>query len=73
MAPPVNYTAQSAIAIMRQVIDTNVKLSQNMDVGLDKRIATISAYNVGTEKFRAPLQVDAGGQVGGSPQDGGPL
>jgi hypothetical protein len=73
MAPPVNYTAQSAIAVMRQVIDTNIELSQNLDVGLDKRIATISAYDVGTEKFRAPLQVDSGGQVAGLSPDGGPL
>jgi hypothetical protein len=73
MPPPVNYTAQSAIAVMRQVIDTNIELSQNLDVGLDRRIATISAYNVGTEKFRAPIQVDAGGQVSGLAPDGGPL
>lgn len=73
MAPPVNYTAQSAIAVMRQVIDTNIELSQNLDEGLDRRIASISAYNIGTEKFRAPFQVDAGGQVGGLQLDGGPL
>ncbi len=58
---------------MRQVIDTNIELSQNLDEGLDKRIATISAYNVGTEKFRVPFQVDAGGQVAGLSPDGGPL
>lgn len=73
MPAPVNYTAQSAIAVMRQVIDTNIELSQNLDEGLDRRIATVSAYNVGTEKFRAPIQVDAGGQVAGLAPDGGPL
>ncbi len=73
MPAPTNYTAQSAIAVMRQVIDTNIELSQNLDEGLDRRIATVSAYNVGTEKFRAPIQVDAGGQVAGLAPDGGPL
>ncbi len=73
MPAPVNYTAQSAIAVMRQVIDTNIEISQNLDTGLDRRISTVSAYNVGTEKFRAPIQVDAGGQVSGLAPDGGPL
>lgn len=73
MPAPVNYTAQSAIAVMRQVIDTNIELSQNLDTGLDRRIATVSAYNIGTEKFRAPIQLDAGGQVAGLAPDGGPL
>lgn len=73
MPAPQNYTAQSAIAVMRQVIDTNIELSQNLDEGLDRRIATVSAYNIGTEKFRAPIQLDAGGQVAGLALDGGPL
>lgn len=73
MPPPVNYTAASSVAVMKQVIDTNIELVQNAEVGLDKRIAAISAYDVGTEKFRAPVQVDGGGQVGGNNPDGGVL
>ena len=58
---------------MKQVIDTNIELVQNWEEGLDKRISAISAYEVGTEKFRAPVQVDQGGQVGGFNPDGGSL
>ena len=42
MPPPVNYTAASSVAVMKQVIDTNIELVQNAEVGLDKRIAAIS-------------------------------
>ena len=73
MPAPVNYTAASAVSIMKQVIDTNIELVQNAEVGLDKRISAISAYEVGMEKFRAPVQLDGGGQVGGSNPDGGVL
>lgn len=73
MPAPVNYTAASAVAVMKQVIDTNIELVQNWEEGLDKRIAAISAYDVGTEKFRAPVQLDQGGQVGGFNPDGGSL
>jgi hypothetical protein len=73
MSAPVNYTAASAVAVMKQVIDTNIELVQNWEEGLDKRISAISAYDVGTEKFRAPVQLDQGGQVGGFNPDGGSL
>lgn len=73
MPAPVNYTAASAVAVMKQVIDTNIELVQNWEEGLDKRIAAISAYDVGTEKFRVPVQLDQGGQVGGFNPDGGAL
>ena len=43
MPAPVNYTAASAVSIMKQVIDTNIELVQNAEVGLDKRISAISA------------------------------
>jgi hypothetical protein len=73
MPAPTNYTAASAVAVMKQVIDSTIELVQNSEQGLDKRISAISAYDVGTEKFRAPVQLDSGGQVGGSNPDGGVL
>ena len=71
--PAPNYTtAQSQLALMEQVINESVETSQNLDVGIDKRFQTVSAMDMGKEKYRHPILFDVGGQAGSYDPDGGP-
>lgn len=70
--PAPNYTtAQSQLPIMLQVVNDNVAKSQNLDRGIDKRFQAASAMDMGKEKYRHPIQFDAGGQPGTYDPDGG--
>jgi hypothetical protein len=71
--PGTNYTtAQSQLALMEQVINENVDISQNMDEGIDKRFQTAGTMDMGKEKYRHPIQFDIGGQAASYDPDGGP-
>ena len=67
-----NTTAQSQIAIMLQVVEDTVATSQNLDEGIDRRFQMATAADMGTEKYRHPINFDVGGQLGGYQPDGGP-
>jgi hypothetical protein len=70
--PAPNYTtAQSQLPIMLQVVDAQVARSQNLDRGIDKRFQDFSAKDMGKEKYRHPIQFDAGGQGAFYNPDGG--
>src|SRR5579872_3905611 len=71
--PAPNYTtAQSQLALMEQVINESVETSQNLDEGIDRRFQTVSAMDMGKEKYRHPILFDVGGQAGSYDPDGGP-
>ncbi len=71
--PAPNYTtAQSQLALMEQVINENVERTQNLDEGIDRRFQAVGAMDMGKEKYRHPIQFDAGGQAGSYDPDGGP-
>jgi len=72
MPAPNDTTAQSQLAIMEQVINDAIERAQNLDEGIDKRFQTAGTMDMGKEKYRHPMQTDAGGQGGAYDPDGGP-
>lgn len=71
MAGPNNSTAQSQIAIMLQQVQEDIETTQNLDQGLDRLFAGATSADMGTEKYRHPIQADVGGQMGSYSPDGG--
>lgn len=71
MPAPDFTTAQSQLPIMLQVVADAVAKSQNLDRGIDKRFQAVSSKDMGKEKYRHPIQLDAGGQASFYNPDGG--
>ena len=71
MPAPNNTTAQSQIALMLQTVQEDIETTQNLDQGVDRLFQQASGSDMGTEKYRHPIQYDVGGQMGAYFPDGG--
>lgn len=71
MAGPNLGTAASQLALMLQKVQPDVENSQNLDRELDEMFSSITAQDIGLEKYRHPIQVEVGGTGGSYQPDGG--
>lgn len=71
MAQPNLGAASQQTAWMLQVVNSNVKLSENMDRVADSLFSQAPAEDMGLQQYRHPIQTEAGTLVGYYQPDGG--